>query len=60
MKSVALEVMEWYEQQFGRKLTEAGKLSIRGQCVESDLRTPKTKDLKKFRVCLGGLKYEQQ
>lgn len=59
MKSVASDVMEWYEKQLGRKFTEAEKLSIRGQCAEYDLHTPKTKDLEQFGICLGGLRYEQ-
>lgn len=58
--SEILEVINWYEKQLGRKLTEAEKLSIRGQCAEYDLHTPKTKDLEKFGIRLGGLEYGKQ
>lgn len=60
MGNEALEVIKWYEEQLGRKLTEAEKLSIRGQCVEYDLHTTKTKDLEQFGIRLGGLRYGQQ
>lgn len=52
------EVIKWYEEQFGRKLTEAEKLSIRGQVALNNDDMKKTGDLEKFGICLEGLKYE--
>lgn len=51
------EVVRWYEKQLGRSLTEAEKATIRSQCVISNNQIPKSKDLKKYGICLCGLKY---
>lgn len=57
--SEVLEVIKWYEKQFGRKLTEAERASIRCQVVLNRADMP-TKDLEKFGIRLGGLRYGQQ
>lgn len=55
-----LEVIKWYEEQLGRKLAEVEKASIRGQVAINKFDMPKTKDLEKLRIRLGGLEYGQQ
>lgn len=59
MGNEVLEVIKWYKEQLGRKLTEAERASIRCQVVlnRADM---STKDLEKFGIRLGGLKYKQQ
>lgn len=54
-----LEVIKWYEERFGRKLTEAEKLSVRGQVALNNADMKKIVDSKKLEIRLGGLKYEQ-
>lgn len=58
--SEVLEVIKWYEEKFGRKLTELEKTRIRNQVAINKFDMPKTKDLKQLGICLGGLKYGQQ
>lgn len=55
--SEVLEVIKWYEKCLSRKLTEAEKASIRVQVLVNKANMPKTKDLEKFGIKLGGLKY---
>lgn len=52
-----LEVIKWYEEQLGRKLTEAERASIRCQVVLNRADMPKTKDLEEFGIYLDGLEY---
>lgn len=54
-----LEVIKWYEEQLGRKLTEAEKESIRNQVAINKFDMPEIKDLEQFGICLGGLKFKQ-
>lgn len=58
--SEILEVIKWYEEQLGRKLTELEKASIRNQVAINKFDMPEIKDLKQLGICLGGLKYGQQ
>lgn len=58
--SEILEVINWYEEQLGRKLTELEKASIRNQVLLNKFDMPETKDLEKFGIRLGGLKYGKQ
>lgn len=58
--SEILEVINWYEEQLGRKLTELEKESIRNQVLLNKFDMPETKDLEKFGIRLGGLKYGKQ
>lgn len=60
MGNEVLEVIKWYEEQLGRKLTEAEMASIRVQWAVNKVDNPKIKNLEKFDICLGGLKYGQQ
>lgn len=55
--SEVLEVVKWYEKCLSRKLTEAEKASIRVQVAANKDNMPKTKDLEKFGIKLGGLKF---
>lgn len=52
-----LEVIKWYEEQFGRKLTEEERARIRYQCAIMNSKKPDLKDLKKFGIFLDGLEY---
>lgn len=60
MGNEVLEVIKWYEEQLGRKLTELEKASIRNQVAINKFDMPETKDLEKFEIRLGGLRYGQQ
>lgn len=51
------EVVNWYEKQLGRKLTQAERACIRYQCAIMQSEKPEIKDLKKLGICLDGLKY---
>lgn len=51
------EVVNWYEEQIGRKLTQAERACIRYQCAIMQSEKPKIKDLKKLGICLDGLEY---
>lgn len=57
--SETLEVIKWYEKQLGRKLTELEKASIRNQVAINKFDMPETKDLEKFGIKIGGLRYGQ-
>lgn len=57
MKAEILEVIKWYEEQLGRKLTEAEKMSVRHQCILYNQNRPETKDLEKFGIRLNRLEY---
>lgn len=59
MGNKVMEVINWYKEQLGRKLTEAEKASIRVQVLTNKANAPEIKDLEKFGICLGGLKYKQ-
>lgn len=59
MGNELLEVIKWYEKQLGRKLSEAEKSSIRCQVAVNKADMPETKDLEKFGIRLGGLKFKQ-
>lgn len=52
-----LEVIKWYEEQLGRKLTQAERMSIRYQCAIVNSKKPDLKDLKEFGIYLDGLVY---
>lgn len=52
-----LEVIKWYEKQFGRKLTQAERTCIRHQCAIMSSKKPDLNDLKEFGIYLDGLKY---
>lgn len=54
------EVIKWYEENLGRKLTELEKSSIKNQVAINKFDMPETKDLEKFSIKLGGLKYGKQ
>lgn len=58
--SEILEVIKWYEEQFGRKLTELEKASIRNQVSLNKFDTPEIKDLEQLGIRLGGLEYGKQ
>lgn len=58
--SEILEVINWYEEQLGRKLTKLEKGSIRNQVLLNKFDMTETEDLEKFRIRLGGLEYGQQ
>lgn len=51
------DVVNWYEKQLGRKLTQAERACIRYQCAIMQSEKPEIKDLKKLGICLDGLKY---
>lgn len=55
--SEVLEIIKWYEKCLSRNLTEAEKASIRVQVAVNKTNMPKTKDLEKFGIKLGGLKF---
>ncbi len=57
MGNEVLEVIKWYEEQFGRKLTQAERACIRYQCAIMQSEKPEIKDLKKLGICLDGLVY---
>ena len=57
MKNEILEVMKWYEEQFGRELTQLEKACIRNQCILYNQNKPETKDLERFGIRLSGLEY---
>lgn len=57
METEILEVIKWYEEQMGRKLTEAERMNIRHQCILYNQNKPKTKDLGKLGIRLSGLEY---
>ena len=50
-----LEVIKWYEEQLGRKLTQAERACIRYQCAIMQSKKPNLKDLKEFGIYLDGL-----
>ena len=52
-----LEVIKWYEEQLGRKLTQAERACIRYQCAIMNSKNPEIKYLKKLGICLDGLEY---
>lgn len=52
-----LEVIKWYEEQLGRKLTQAERACIRYQCAIMQSKKPNLKDLKEFGIYLDGLEY---
>lgn len=58
--SETLEVIKWYEEQLGRKLTELEKASIRNQVVINKFDMPEIKDLKQLGIRFGGLEYGKQ
>lgn len=58
--SEILEVINWYEERLGRKLTELEKASIRNQVLLNKFDMPETEDLEKLGIRLGGLKYGKQ
>lgn len=58
--SEILEVIKWYEEQFGRKLTELEKASIRNQVFLNKFDMPEIKDLESLGIKLGGLEYGRQ
>lgn len=51
------EVVNWYEKQLGRKLTQAERVRIRYQCAIMQSEKPEIKDLKKLGICLNGMEY---
>lgn len=51
------DVVNWYEKQLGRKLTQAERVCIRYQCAIMQSKKPEIKDLKKLGICLDGLEY---
>lgn len=51
------EVIKWYEEQLGRKFTQAERACVRYQVAINKANMPKTKDLEKFGIKLGGLKF---
>ena len=51
------EVVNWYEQQLGRKLTQAERACIRYQCAIMNSKKQDLKDLKEFGIFLDGLEY---
>lgn len=55
--SEVLEVVKWYEEQFGRKLTELEKASIRNQVAINKFDMSEINGLEKFDIKLGGLKF---
>lgn len=57
MGNEVLEVIKWYEEQLGRKLTQAERTSIRYQCAIMNSKKPDLKDLKNFGIYLDGLEY---
>lgn len=57
MGNEVLEVIKWYEERFGRKLTQAERACIRYQCAIMNGKNPDLKDLKEFGICLDGLEY---
>lgn len=58
--SEILEVINWYEEQLGRKLTELEKGSTRNQVLLNKFDMPETEDLESLGIRLGGLKYGKQ
>lgn len=52
-----LEVIKWYEEKLGRKLTQAERACIRYQCAMMNSKKPDLKDLKEFGIYLDGLVY---
>lgn len=57
MGNEALEVVKWYEEQLGRKLTQAERACIRCQCAIMNSKKLDLKDLKEFGIYLDGLEY---
>lgn len=57
MGNEVLEVIKWYEEQLGRKLTQEERTCIRYQCAIMNSKKPDLKELKKFGIFLDGLKY---
>lgn len=57
MGNEVLEVIKWYEEQLGRKLTQSERTLIRYQCAIMYSKKPDLKDLKKFGICIDGLLY---
>lgn len=57
MGNEVLEVIKWYEEQLGRKLTQEERTIIRYQCAIMNSKKPDLKDLKEFGICLDGLEY---
>lgn len=55
--SEILEVINWYEERLGRKLTELEKESIRNQVLLNKFDIPGIKDLESLGIRLGGLEY---
>ena len=53
----ALEIINWYEEQLKRKLTQAERACIRHQCIIAKSKMPEIKDLEKFGIYLDGLEY---
>lgn len=51
------EVIKWYEEQLGRKFTQAERACIRYQCAIMNSDKPEIKDLKKLGICIDGLEY---
>lgn len=51
------DVVNWYEEQIGRKLTQAERACIRYQCAIMQSEKPEIKDFKKLGICLDGLEY---
>lgn len=57
MGNEILEVINWYEEQLGRKLTQEERTIIRYQCAIMNSKKPDLKDLKEFGIYLNGLEY---
>lgn len=57
MKVEISEVIKWYEEQFGRPLTQLERACVRNQCILYNQVMPKENRLKNPDIRLAGLNY---
>lgn len=57
MQNQILEVIKWYEEQLGRRLTLLKRESIKYQCLLERSRMQDLKELAKYGIRISGLDY---